>query len=68
VGTVIGTDTNYDVGAIAAGTSTRLEVDGTDPDGIFEPGDILVIRGTRQGTGSTLTGLYVKATFMEYSV
>jgi len=68
VGTVIGTDTNYDVGVIAAGTSTRLEVDGTDPDGIFEPGDILVLRGTRQGTGSTLTGLYVKATFMEYSV
>jgi hypothetical protein len=65
---VIGTDTNYDVGAVAAGTSTRLDVDGSDADGIFEPGDILVIRATRQGAGSVIGDFYVKAVFMEYSV
>jgi hypothetical protein len=65
---VIGTDTNYDAGAITAGTATRLDVDGTDSDGIFEPGDVLLIRGTRQGAGSVLSDLFVKAVFMEYSV
>jgi hypothetical protein len=64
---IIGSDLNYDVGAITAGTSTRLTVDGADTDGVFEPGDILVLRGTRQGTGSALGQMLVKAVFMEYA-
>ncbi len=68
VSSVIGTDTPYDNVDRAAGANVALTVDGTDVDGIFVAGDIIAIRATRQGTGSSRANILIKLVFADYSL
>jgi hypothetical protein len=68
VSNAIGTDTSYDNVDRVAGATVDLQVGGTDTDGIFVAGDIIAVRASRQGTGSTRPNIMIKLVFAEYSL
>jgi hypothetical protein len=67
ISSAIGTDTPYDNVDRAAGAVVSLQVDGTDTDGAFVAGDILQVRATRNGTGSTRANIMIRFVFAEFA-
>lgn len=67
VAATIGGAVNYDNTNRAAGVVIELG-DGSNADGQLIAGDVLVLRCTRNGTGSSRAGLDVRITGIEYSL
>ncbi len=62
----IGSASGYDVSNIAAGTVTPIGVEGSDVDGALFNGDTLALRITKDGNGSSQTGLFLRYALLEH--